>query len=109
SRMDEGTERPGAGRAVMPSLPSVSRRVAVPLASLETALAEAGAAASPYLRALVGEARAATTRILYGGSANPSNVGDLIAQPDIDGFLVGGASLDSGKFLDIIRVCAQSR
>ncbi|MEM6943225.1 MAG: tetratricopeptide repeat protein [Pseudomonadota bacterium] len=59
SRMDEGTERPGAGRAVMPSLPSVSRRVAVPLASLETALAEAGAAASPYLRALVGEARAA--------------------------------------------------
>merc|ERR1711893_543509 len=35
----------------------------------------------------------AATRIQYGGSANAGNCGDLIAQPDIDGFLVGGASL----------------
>lgn len=57
----------------------------------------------------VGAERATSTRILYGGSANPGNVADLIAQKDIDGFLVGGASLDSGKFLDIIGVCAGSR
>lgn len=35
----------------------------------------------------------AATRIQYGGSANAGNVSELIAQPDIDGFLVGGASL----------------
>jgi triosephosphate isomerase len=37
--------------------------------------------------------------ILYGGSVTPENVHDLVANGDIEGFLVGGASLDSGKFL----------
>ncbi len=69
---------------------------------------EAHAFLRQTLAELVGDERAAATRILYGGSANPSNVADLIAQKDIDGFLVGGASLDSGKFLDIINVCAGS-
>ena len=41
--------------------------------------------------------------ILYGGSVTPDNAASLIAQPDIDGFLVGGASLDPQKFLAIIR------
>lgn len=36
---------------------------------------------------------AAATRILYGGSVNGENAGNLIGNPDIDGFLVGGASL----------------
>jgi len=39
--------------------------------------------------------------ILYGGSVTPDNVDDLVANGTIDGFLVGGASLDSGKFLAI--------
>ncbi len=39
--------------------------------------------------------------ILYGGSVTPDNVGDLVANGNIDGFLVGGASLDSRKFLAI--------
>ncbi len=39
--------------------------------------------------------------ILYGGSVTPDNVADLVAHGRIDGFLVGGASLDSGKFLAI--------
>ncbi|HEX8154573.1 MAG TPA: triose-phosphate isomerase [Thermoanaerobaculia bacterium] len=39
--------------------------------------------------------------ILYGGSVTPDNVADLVANGGIDGFLVGGASLDSGKFLAI--------
>jgi triosephosphate isomerase len=46
-------------------------------------------------------ARLANTRILYGGSVSPDNVDDLIAHGTIDGFLVGGASLDSRKFLAI--------
>uniref|UniRef100_A0A7S2N3S9 Triosephosphate isomerase n=1 Tax=Helicotheca tamesis TaxID=374047 RepID=A0A7S2N3S9_9STRA len=43
------------------------------------------------------------TRILYGGSVTPESVDDLMAQPDIDGALVGGASLDSAKFSRIIN------
>ena len=43
------------------------------------------------------------TRILYGGSVTPESVDELMAQPDIDGALVGGASLDSEKFGRIIN------
>lgn len=43
------------------------------------------------------------TRILYGGSVTPESVDDLMSQPDIDGALVGGASLDSEKFGRIIN------
>ncbi len=42
-------------------------------------------------------------RILYGGSVKPSNVRDLMAQDDIDGALVGGASLDPESFVQLIR------
>lgn len=42
-------------------------------------------------------------RILYGGSVTPESVDELMAQPDIDGCLVGGASLDSTKFGRIIN------
>ena len=43
------------------------------------------------------------TSILYGGSCNPKNAAELFAQPDIDGGLIGGASLKSRDFLDIIK------
>ena len=42
-------------------------------------------------------------RILYGGSVKPDNAAELLAQPDIDGALVGGASLDPGDFAAIIE------
>jgi triosephosphate isomerase len=48
---------------------------------------------------------AARLRLLYGGSVKPDNAAELAAQPDVDGFLVGGASLDAAKFLAIIRAC----
>jgi triosephosphate isomerase len=51
----------------------------------------------------LGTAAAAGLRILYGGSVKPDNAADLFSRPDVDGFLVGGASLDPGSFLDIIR------
>ena len=42
-------------------------------------------------------------RILYGGSVKPDNIATLIVQPDVDGALVGGASLDAASFLAIVR------
>lgn len=44
-----------------------------------------------------------TLRILYGGSVKPENSAELMAEKDIDGFLVGGASLDARSFFDIIE------
>ncbi len=46
---------------------------------------------------------AKTLPILYGGSVKPNNAGDLLAQPDIDGALVGGASLKAADFIAIIN------
>jgi len=44
-----------------------------------------------------------TIRTLYGGSVKPDNIKELISQPDIDGALIGGASLKADSFLSIIR------
>ena len=49
-----------------------------------------------------GSALADGTRILYGGSVKPGNAAELMAQPDIDGALVGGASLESDSFAAIV-------
>lgn len=50
-----------------------------------------------------GAATAEEVRILYGGSVKPDNVRELMAEPDIDGALVGGASLKADTFVPIIR------
>jgi triosephosphate isomerase len=47
--------------------------------------------------------------VLYGGSVKPENAGELMAQPDVDGALVGGASLDVESFVAICRAAARSR
>jgi triosephosphate isomerase len=49
------------------------------------------------------ENAAASLRILYGGSVKPDNIGGLMAQPDIDGALVGGASLKADSFAQIVN------
>jgi len=46
---------------------------------------------------------AAAVRILYGGSVKSANIAGIMAQPDVDGALVGGASLDAGEFVKICR------
>jgi triosephosphate isomerase len=46
--------------------------------------------------------------VLYGGSVKPDNAGELLAQPDVDGALVGGASLDLNSFLAICRAATSS-
>jgi len=60
-----------------------------------------------YVRSVVerlfGAAVAAAVRIQYGGSVKPGNAAELIGQPDIDGFLVGGASLDPTSFAEIVK------
>jgi len=55
------------------------------------------------IETLLGKKIAGSTRILYGGSVKPENIGELMSMPDIDGALVGGASLDAEKFASIIN------
>ena len=54
---------------------------------------------------LYGQEVADEMRILYGGSMKPANVNDLIAQPNVDGGLVGGASLEAASFVKLIKAC----
>ncbi|RAJ37102.1 triose-phosphate isomerase [Pedobacter cryoconitis] len=72
-----------------------------------TATAEQAQEVHEFIRAEVagkfGEAAAEETSILYGGSCTPKNAPELFAQKDIDGGLIGGASLKSRDFADIIK------
>ena len=54
------------------------------------------------LRDQYGEEAAATCRVIYGGSVKPANTRELVTQPDVDGALVGGASLDLNAFAEIV-------
>jgi triosephosphate isomerase (TIM) len=64
---------------------------------------EAGAAIRGRVSAVHGDGVAANMRILYGGSVKADNIASMMAQPAIDGALVGGASLDAGEFVRICR------
>jgi triosephosphate isomerase (TIM) len=70
-----------------------------------TATPEQAQEAIAFIRDLLRERGAAAdaVRILYGGSVKPANAAELMAQPDIDGALVGGASLDPGDFAAIVK------
>ena len=58
------------------------------------------------IEALFGAEAAQATRIQYGGSVTPDNAAELLSQPDIDGALVGGASLVAASFAGIIKAAA---
>ena len=60
------------------------------------------------IRDLAGDAVADGIRILYGGSVKTETVGEIIAQPDVDGGLVGGASLDGQDFAKLAAAAAQA-
>jgi triosephosphate isomerase len=72
-----------------------------------TATAEQVQPAHAFIRevltSLAGGDVAASVRIQYGGSVKPSNADELFALPDVDGGLIGGASLDAGAFARIVR------
>jgi triosephosphate isomerase len=58
-----------------------------------------------FIRALVGDRSteaAAAVRVIYGGSVNAENAGEILAQPDVDGALVGGASLEPDSLAAIV-------
>ena len=59
------------------------------------------------IRSLYGARVARSVTIQYGGSMNPKNAAELLAQPDIDGGLIGGASLKPEQFVDIINAANQ--
>ena len=58
---------------------------------------------------LFGEGAAERVSVLYGGSVSPDNIEKFVSQPDIDGALVGGASLSSDQFVEIVRSTAHER
>jgi len=71
----------------------------------KTASDEQAQEAIEFVRSLLrtrGESEAESVRILYGGSVKPGNAGNLLAMPDIDGALVGGAALDPDDFAAIV-------
>ena len=59
--------------------------------------------------AKVGEEAATQVRIQYGGSVKADNTADLMASPDVDGLLVGGASLEAAEFTEIVRAAPRPR
>ena len=73
----------------------------------KTATPDIAAGAHRYIRSLVAEkygaGAGASIRILYGGSVKPDNVTGLMAQPEIDGALVGGACLDPTSFSTVVN------
>ena len=67
--------------------------------------------AAAQIRELLADKDAAgaeEVEILYGGSVTADNAASFFAQPDVDGALVGGASLDAGAFVEIVRAASQS-
>ena len=76
-------------------------KVATPSDAQEVCGALRGALAAKY-----GDEIAGATRILYGGSVKSGNIADLVSQPDVDGALVGGASLDPDEFSKLCALAA---
>ncbi len=94
----DATQMPGVVIAYEPVWAIGTGRTATPEQAQETQ-----AYVRSVLARLFGSDVADAVRIQYGGSVKPGNAAELIAQPDIDGFLVGGASLDPASFADIVK------
>ena len=73
----------------------------------KTATTEQAQEVHQFIRSLIdkafGSELAQSMRILYGGSVKPENIDELMAMPDVDGALVGGASLKADSFSNIIK------
>jgi triosephosphate isomerase len=97
--------------------PSVIRTIVVayePVWAIGTGRAATAEAANkviasiirPVVSQMYGESQAQDVRVLYGGSVKASNAGEFFQQADIDGALVGGASLKSAEFIPIVKSAA---
>ena len=109
----------GQVRAVMAALGSPSGDAVVfayePIWAIgtgETASPEDAQEAIGQIRSLLaelgGEGFAGSVRILYGGSIKPGNAADIMAQSDVDGGLVGGASLEADSFAELVKAARES-
>jgi triosephosphate isomerase (TIM) len=77
------------------------------IGSGRSATAEQAQEAVAFVRALVegiDKEGGQAVRILYGGSLKPENAAELLALPDVDGALIGGASLDAGSFAQVVEI-----
>jgi triosephosphate isomerase len=75
----------------------------------KVATPETAQEAIAFIRALVGDRSreaAQRVRVLYGGSVKPDNAAEILAQPDVDGALVGGASLDPDALVEIVKAAS---
>ena len=63
--------------------------------------------ARPPVRPLYGARIARSVPVQYGGSMKPANAAELLSQPDIDGGLIGGASLKAADFVEIVNAANQ--
>ena len=61
------------------------------------------AAIRSHLRVMASPETADKVRLLYGGSVKMSNIAGIMAEPDVDGALIGGASIDADEFVGIVR------
>ncbi len=78
----------------------------------QTATPDQAQEAQAFIRKLLEElfgGQAREIRILYGGSVKPDNISDLMSRPDVDGGLVGGASLEVKSFFEIVKGAADRR
>ncbi len=103
-QLERGLE--GVGEAQMPAL-AVAYEPVWAIGTGRTATPEHAESIHGAIRGVIleryGRERASAIRILYGGSVNPENVDSLVSKPDIDGALVGGASLKADSFARIVR------
>jgi triosephosphate isomerase len=76
-------------------------------ATAEEAERVCGSVVRATVARLYDAATAQAVRVQYGGSVKPGNTAELMVQPNIDGALVGGASLKAADFCDIVRLTAQ--
>jgi triosephosphate isomerase len=78
----------------------------------KTATDEMAQEVHAYVRGLLvdlfGDTQGSSVRILYGGSMKPENASGLLAQPDVDGGLIGGASLNAKSFCSIVEAAIES-
>ena len=78
-----------------------------------TASSEDAEAGCGHVRSVVaevaGEPASATVRVLYGGSVTAENTAELVSGKNVDGFLVGGASLRAAEFVQIVRAAAPGK
>ncbi|HUT17926.1 MAG TPA: triose-phosphate isomerase [Anaerolineae bacterium] len=78
-------------------------------ATSEDAQEVIGGVIRPLIAKLYDVQTSEAIRIQYGGSVKPDNAAELMTMPDVDGGLVGGASLNAGDFAEVVRLTARSR